>query len=300
MKYIFSLLAVIIITGCSSKFWSEIAYFTGVDLEDYGISLVYNNIPEGLKERYYAIDFGPFLKDISEDSINIEALNTFTMGSYREGSDYTHLVDPTSKFKDTWFGVYIIFDDSLGKGSAFMLDNSDAQRENLEHIQSTSMTTLPKMDQKFLVWSTHQNQDGYDFDSFRSEFYFNVDGDLQESIVTDSLKRNWKRVSGSFNTIAALTDTKITDMEALKSIRVFTGIPSEEVYAQVKPWHPITIHGIVYSRYFDGKKPFWAVVYLNGTEFTTNGGVHINTAKDTDAMQLMEHMFYTLDINVDQ
>ena len=66
------------------------------------------------------------LRDISDGAVRVRAYNMYTVGNYEKLSppsiqDVTNFLDPTCKFKDTWFGVYIILDDEKALGRRFIL-----------------------------------------------------------------------------------------------------------------------------------------------------------------------------------
>lgn len=97
--------------------------------------------------------------------------------------------------------------------------------------------------------------------------------------------------------MAALTDAGITNMGLFTSIRSYVGLPDDDVYRMVDPWHPIDINGSIFARYFQCENVnFWAVVYYNGSTFTTKMGKLINTWKDTELRRIFGKMFDTLEI----
>jgi len=264
--------------------------------ERLGVRLCYPDMPWGMQQKPIVNDFHDMLYKMSDGKVDVEAYNTFVMGAFIEGNRYSNLLNPRSKFKDTWFGVYLVFDDTAGKGRRFMLVDPEGDASALDNIRDSAMISVPALDQKLIVYSSHQNQPGYTFDTFQDEFFFEPIT-VETKHVSDGQGRTWKRLDGSSRTIAALTDTDSTDMKLFSSIRVYAGLPTDSLYSIVEPWHTITIHGSVLARYFRcARTAFWALVYYNGTEFSTRQGVTRNTWNDTDLRHILDQAFRELDI----
>lgn len=276
--------------------------FLNANLEHRGIRLKFHNIPEGMYKEPFTIPFGSFLDAFSGGKIKLDAYNTYTVGNYEKDSagsmrGVTNFIDPTSRFKDTWFGVCIIFDDADSR--KFMLKDSRGDPCDFNNFRIESVILLPEMDQKIILWSTHQNQSDYSWGDFESEFFFyqKKGSLLKTGIVADREKRLWYRISGDYDTIAALTDTSRTKMELFSSIRNYIGLPDERVYREVTPWHRLTIRGRVNVRYFHHEKNgFWAVVYYNGCSFTRRDGIKVDTWDTGGLQKVLDTMFETIEI----
>ena len=273
-----------------------------VDMEKKGVHVNLSWTPSGMYDKPFKIQFDDLLKEISDGAVDIRSYNIYTVGNYDKQSPaaiqgVTNFIDPTSRFKDAWFGLYVIIDDRAGR--KFMLSNVQGDPGDPANLKEQSLLALPEMDQKIIVWSTHENQDKYSWADFKKEFYFHLkDGtELKKEVITDARGRSWYRIAGAFSTIAALTDTDKTGMGLFTSIRSYVGLPNDTVYRLVAPWHPIVINGIICARYFQCERVnFWAVVYYNGTSFVTRPGKRVNTWEDTDLRKTFERMFDNLEI----
>lgn len=282
---VFSL--VIFLVSCKP---ADLARIKNVNLKNKGIELRYNNVAKGLYKKPFIIDFGNVLKKMSDGKVDVQAINSFTVGDNERSSKYTNMLDPLSKFKDSWFGVYFIIDDEEKKGRKFMLKDPKGDPASLENISDDAMLMIPSLDQKLIVYYTHQNQKNYKWKDFDKEFYFDVFEKKYEKIK-DKENREWKKLTGFSNTIAALTDIEKTKMRIISSIRVYVGLPNAEIYNFVDPWHKITIKGCVLSRYFSCSKiKFWAILYYNGSAFKNNKGEMIDNWENTDIKSVFEKM----------
>lgn len=275
-----------------------------VDLRARGIDLEYSYVARGLRSKPFILPFSHSIRKFSRNRINIEVINSYTVGSFdkddhAELSGISNFYDPTSKFKDTWFGVFIVMDDARGRGKAFILKDPLGDPADIANINPESLIALPRLDQSVVVHTTHQREQGYQFYMFLKDFPFTqAPGSVPVvQTIEDSRQRNWLKVTSSFNTVSGLTDIEKTDMNFTSSIRAFVGLPDEKVYEQVGPWHPITLKGSLLARYFKCKKQnFWAVVYYNGVSFTTKQGKTIDTWANTDIQKEFEKMFNHLNI----
>ncbi len=289
-----------ILSGCGNYLAMRAMWITNVDLEEHGITLQFNNIPQGMWKKPIIRRFSRMLRVISDNTINIYAINAYTVGSFKKDknrkyiSGVSNFIDPYSRFKDTWFGVYLILDDTRGLGRRFMLKNSSGVPSDLDNLRVDSLLQLPAMDQKLIFWSSHSGQKGYTLKHLGQDFYFTKrkGSTVIRTLFTDPEEREWLNIYGEFDTISALTDISRTDMGLLNSIRAYTGLPNEEVYRHVPPWHPVTIKGIVRARYFPcANTGFWAVVYYNGCTFTMKNGRTIDTWANTDLQDVLEEIF---------
>ncbi len=289
--------------SCSSADLARL--FKNVNLEKKGIHLKLNQVPKGLYPEPFIISFDKMLFQISNGSVQVNAFNAFTVGNYDKLSpqsikDVTNFLDPTCKFKDTWFGVYIIMDDKGELGRAFILKDPAGKPDDIENLKDRSLLMLPELDQKIILWSSHQHQDKYSWQRFNREFHFDVrkGTSLVIETITDKKGRRWHKITGSFNTIAALTDTSKSDMNLFTSIRAYIGLPNEEVYASVTPWHSLIIKGSIAARYFRcNDTAFWAVVYYNGGAFYNKKGDLVDNWEQTDVRNVLEKMFDSLEID---
>jgi hypothetical protein len=291
--------------SCSDSAADIARLVRNVNLEKLGVHLKLNDVPGGMYEKPFMIKFDTMLRDISEGAVMVKAYNIYTVGNHDKVAapsikEASNFLDPTSKFKDAWFGVYIILDDGVGTGRRFMLRDRNGRPDDLANLNDRSLLLLPELDQKIISWSSHQNQAGYGWENFLADFHFapRAGTTLAVETITDRKGRTWRRLTGQFDTTAALTDTRLTDMQLFSSIRNYTGLPTQEVYKQVEPWHPIIITGSIAARYFAcAGTPFWAVAYYNGSAFTTKQGKNVNTWEQTDLRKLMETMFERLDVD---
>jgi hypothetical protein len=278
--------------------------FKDVNLEKKGIRIKLHRVPTGLYREPFIVAFDKMLSDISDEAVRIRAINLYTVGNYdklspRSIREVSNFLDPTCKFKDTWFGVYVIMDDRENLGRRFILKDPGGKPDDLDNLNNRSLLMLPALDQKIIVWSSHQHQAGYTWERFIREFHFDVrkDTKLTAETVTDRHGRAWRRITGSFTTNAALTDTARTNMSLISSIRSYVGLPNSEVYARVKPWHALIIRGSISARYFRcSDTAFWAVAYYNGGAFYDTAGRFIDNWEQTDLRKVLETMFDDLEI----
>jgi len=275
-----------------------------VDLAERGIDLHFGYVPPGLYSAPFVIDFSRYLYRLSGGRIDIAIINAYTVGNFEKDSirsieSVSNMLDPTSKYKDTWFGVFIIEDDSGFRGRRFLLKDAFSGPDDPENLNVDSLIRLPELDQKLIVFNTHQNQRGYTIRDFEDDFFFEpvAGSGIKREIIIDRAGRRWLKVSSSFRTVAALTDIRITDMRLFSSIRSYIGLPTDEVYRHVEPWHPIVIKGSVLARYFECQaKGFWAVVYYNGSAFQNREGEQVDNWVHTDLKTELEKMFQSLEI----
>jgi hypothetical protein len=276
----------------------------GVNLKKHGILFKMKNISKGLYSKPFSIEFGTLLKDFSNSKVDIEAVNTYTLGNFKKLKPVnkrlkfvSNLLDPESKFKDSWFGCYIIFDDEEGKGRKYLLKDPDGNPDSYDNIKSESMLYLTELDQKLVTWSSHDGQKGYTRDIHDNTFFFNQTGEINTGTVKDKENREWFKVDGSFKTYSLLPDIDKTDMSLFESNRCYSGLPNRHVYKYVSPWHNITFHGSNIYRYFRGSEVcFWANVYYGGVEYQYKDGTKINNWKNTDISRLFYDMFLSLEI----
>ncbi len=290
---------------CLSCSVADLAHlFKDVNPEKKGIRVKLHRVPRGLYGKPFIVTFDKMLSDISDEAVRIRAINLYTVGNFdklspRSIKGVSNFLDPTCKFKDTWFGVYIILDDGEHRGRRFILNDPRGEPDDMGNLNDRSLLLLPALDQKIILWSSHQHQTGYTWDRFVREFHFDVrkDTKLTTETITDRHGRAWHRITGAFNTNAALTDTSKTDMSLFTSIRSYVGLPNEEVYARVRPWHNLIIKGSIAARYFRcSDTAFWAVAYYNGGAFYDRSGRFIDNWEQTDLRKILETMFDDLEI----
>lgn len=289
--------------SCSSA--DLVRLFRNVNLEKKGIHVRLAYVPRGLYEKPFIIKFDNLLHTISDGTVTVNAFNVYTVGNYDKvppGDDpsVTNFLDPTSPFKDAWFGVYIIVDDELSAGRRFILGNPHGMPGDPDNLNDNALLLLPALDQKIIVWSTRESQKGYTWEQFNSEFHFTVQKGTRVTAdnIIDRRGRTWRKLTGSFDTIAALTDIDKTRMGRFSSIRAYVGLPEPSVYNIVPPWHSVIIRGSIAARYFPcTETPFWAVVYYNGSAFITKSGAEVDYWETGKLRGLLEKMFNGLEID---
>ena len=274
------------------------------DLSERGIFLEYSYVTEGMYKKPFIIDFGKFIGDISNGTVVLDSVNSYTVGNYdstqsktsighcKGQQEYSNFLDPECRFANSWFGVYFIFDDSAGKGKNFILKNPKGNPNDLSNINPDAIKQIPSLDQKLITWSTHTKQSNYYWEDFDSQFYFKQIGEIESSEIKDKRQRSWLKLKAPFETIAAFTDTKLTNMGSTDSIKAMVGIPAQDIYNTTKPWYTVNIIGTTYTKYFPcGHNSFWAVAYYNGSEFQLNSGQKRNYSEYTDIESEFKKMF---------
>ncbi len=282
---------------------ADIVRLVNVNLEKKGIQLSYGYVPCGLQKKPFIIQFRKLLRKYSLKQINVDAINTFIMGNYDKCGktspfpDVTNMLDPFNTFKDAWFGVYFIFDDTSNQGKKFMLKDTTAPPHELTNINIKSLIKLTELDQMMVVYSTNQgNKQFYAFHFMRNFPFIPLSEDKpKSSIFTDKQKRKWVTIYGEYETIAALTNIKITNMRRFKSVRAYFGIPVSHIYTYVDPWHKIILKGKIFARYFNcTQNRFWAIVYFNSSSFQRKDGRYIDNWKDSgiqkEFYQMLNHL----------
>ncbi|HOO70292.1 MAG TPA: hypothetical protein PK926_00930 [Spirochaetota bacterium] len=277
--------------------------FAGLDLAGEGIEFEYGYITPGMRQSPYILPFSHSMRKFSSGKIDLDVINTYTVGSFDkdEGSSLSsvsNFLDPTSKFKDSWFGVYVIRDDDSGRARRFLLNDPCGDVDDLYNLNSSSLLELVRIDQMVVVNTTHQKEEGYDFHHFARTFPFKkIEASEYHEVVFDREKNPWLKITASFVTVSGLTDTKKTSMNLLSSIRAFVGLPDRDVYKLVDPWHRVVLKGVSLSRYVRCPGTgYWAVVYYNGSSFDTKNGVHVDTWEGSDIQKEFDKMFYDLNI----
>lgn len=292
------ILGIIFVNGCSADMIEQ--NFFSISPDRLGIRLHLHNVPADLYPKPFTIDFSPIIHFVSKGKVNLNIYNSYTSGNFNKTESGTlkgisNFLDPASRFKDSWFGVYLIFDNPEAR--KYMLKNPSAEPSDPDNIHIANAIELLMFDQKIVVWTTHQNQGGYSWSQFDSEFFFRQNAPGRISRVQDSLGRQWLRISGEYETISACTDIKRCDMKYFSSIRNYVGLPDERVYSRVPPWHTIILKGKINLRYFPCMpRPFWAMVYYNGSRFTDNRGVTVDNWEQKDTEKVLDTMFDTLEI----
>ncbi|MBI3396111.1 MAG: hypothetical protein HY042_09780 [Spirochaetia bacterium] len=272
-----------------------------LDLKAYGIDMNYVYVADGMYRSPFIIPFTKYLFDMSSAEVDIEAVNTYTVGSYDPApgcgfkGEYSNMLNPKCKLANAWWGVYFVFDDVDGRGARFFLKDVKADHGNPENFNYESVKMVPMLDQKLIVWSTHEGQAGYSWQDFLKEFQFSDAGTPVEEEVKDGSGRAWKRYTGVFKTIAALTDTRKTNMGITSSIRAYVGLPTDRIYAHVDPWYPFTLKGAVNVRYFScGSHKYWALVYYNASVLSMKDGKSVDYWVESDVRAEFEKMFQSL------
>jgi len=300
---LFTIAALTALISCSAA--DVVRLFKNVNLEKKGIHVKLSYIPRGMHPEPFMIKFDRMLAVVSNDAVQVMAYNIYTVGNYdkiqpQSKTEVSNFLDPECKFKDAWFGVYIIIDDDYTLGRRFILKNPHARPDDPSNLNDGSLLLLPNLDQKIIVWMTHQNQMNYTWLDFNREFYFDPKKGttLRKETITDKPGRSWYKITGEFDTVAALTDINKTDMKLFSSIRNYVGLPDAGVYSQVEPWHPVTIKGSVLARYFRCSEIcFWAVVYYNGAAFNTKKGRQVDNWEQTDLQSILNKMFDNIEID---
>jgi hypothetical protein len=278
--------------------------FANYDLGKKGILLEYGYVAPGLHKSPFILPFTGSLQRFSLGRIDLDVINSFTVGNYEKDPrsrlrSVSNFLDPTSKFKDSWFGVYIILDDPLGRGKRFILNDPAGPPGDLSNLKRQSLLELPRIDQMIVVHSTHQNQKVFDSIKFLAEFPFKKIENPRErvEIIKDKNGSTWLEITSQYSTVSALTDTFKTDMHELYSIKAYVGLPDKEVYDLADPWHKIIIKGSLLARYFPcAARGFWAVVYFNGSSFTDKKGMPHDPWEKSDIKIEFEKMFQSLRI----
>lgn len=283
--------------------------FQHADLGQSNISLSFADAPRGMYQRPFRIDkFGDMLSDVSQGAIDVEAYNVYSLGDcFPEyglwPKCYSSFLDPKSRYKDLWAGVYFIVDDAPGKGRRFMLqDPEHGDPQDWAQFKPGSLRSLPEADQKMIFWQSHDGQTPkYTRADLERDFYFRLKAGthVEHSFVADAWARTWLRLSATYETRAALTDIQQTKMGLTTTLRAYTNLPNAEVYALVEPWHPVELGGYVWTRYFASQhgQSFWAVFYVNGSAFRRKDGVWVDTWTQGPLRHEMKRMFWDTDID---
>ncbi|MCP4134565.1 MAG: hypothetical protein GY754_26565 [bacterium] len=277
-----------------------------VSLERYGIRMKFNNIPRGLCRVPYTIPFGEFLHELSLGEVDIEAVNSYVLGDYRKNPEslpelkgVANILDPTSKFKDTWFGTYIIFDDPAGKGRKFMLIDPAGSPGDPANFNTGSMVKISDLDQKLITWSSHENHSGYIEETHNKEFYYRQREKLRVETVPGPGGDSWLRIAGSFDTTSIIPDLEKTNMRLFSSSRGICGLPNDAVFELVEPWNKIIIHGEAAAKYFERDNiKFWALCYYCASEYDLKNGKHVNNWEETNVKSLLRNMFNSMTIEI--
>ena len=272
--------------------------------EKKGILLDYEYVTRGMYKKPFIIEFGKYIKTISNGQVDLESVNSYTVGNYdsvksqlkvgdcKGGQKYSNFLDPDCKLVNSWYGVYFIFDDPKGKARKFMLNDPSQDPGDLKNFKEDAIKRIPELDQKLITWSTHEKQYDYYWEDFEKDFYFKQLGEISKSEIKDKKERPWLKMTGKFETISAFTDTNKTKMSSLNSIKAMVGVPSKELYDKVKPWYSFQILGTTYTRYVNcGANSFWAITYYNGSELQFNSGSKINYSATTDIELEFKKMF---------
>jgi hypothetical protein len=297
-----TILALSALVSCSAA--DVVRLFKNVNLDKKGIHVKLAYVPRGMHQDPLVIKFDRMLWDISNGTVQVMAYNVYTAGNndiIRPGrnADVSNFYDPDGKFKDAWFGVYIIIDDTYRLGRRFILKNPYGEPDDLSNLNDKCLVLLPNLDQKIIVWTTHQRQMNYTWLDLDRDFYFTLKKGtmLRIETATDRAGRSWRKITGDFDTISALTDINKADMKLFSSIRNLVGLPDAGVYSRVDAWHPVVIRGSLLARYFRCSETcFWAVVYYNGAAFNTKDGKHVDTWEQTDLQSIYRRMFDAIEI----
>lgn len=281
--------------------------FQHADLSASNISMAFASPPKGLYRRPFRIDkFGKMLRDASQDDlqgpIDVEAYNTYTLGDCLPEYGfwpkcYSSFLDPKSRYKDLWAGCYFIIDDTQGKGRRFLMhDPEHGDPRDWSQLKSEAIKRLPQTDQKMIFMQSHDGQQpAYTRDDLARDFYFRLKPGthVEHNFVHDSLGQQWVRLSATYETRAALTDTSKTKMGLATTLRAYTNLPDKKVYELVEPWHRVELGGHLWVRYFASEygQSFWAVFYVNGSAFTRRDGLRVDTWNNGPLQSEMLRLF---------
>jgi hypothetical protein len=163
------------VLNCADVSSFLIRSFGNFDLKKKGILIEYAYVAPGLHQRPFIIPFTETLRKFSLGRLDLDVINTYTVGNYDKDPrsripSASNFLDPTSKFKDSWFGVYLIFDDPEGRAKKFLLKNPMASPADPSNFKGESLLELPRIDQMIVVNSTHQNEEGYNYSKFIASF----------------------------------------------------------------------------------------------------------------------------------
>ncbi len=300
--FLFCAAALVSISGCNLVS-PEIVHFINYPLKDKkNILLNYSFAADGLYDRPFIIDFGEYLNKMSGGQVNVDAVNTYTVGGYDPAPgcpfhiQYSNFLNPACKFANSWFGVYFIFDDAQGRARRFLLKDPAGNAADFANFKQEALARIPELDQKLIVWSTHENQENYSWDTYQKEFFFNELVPAVSSVFRDGQNREWLRLRGSYDTIAAFTDITRTKMSLRDSLRSYIGLPNAKLYELVDPWYRVAINGSLFTARYECRQPFWAVVYYNGSAFTMKNGQKVDTMASSDLEKQFQRMINGLQI----
>ncbi len=290
----------------SPPFPAIIAWFIktlyNVDLKGYGVKLNYRYIPPELQQKPFIINFSNQLNWLSNGKVNVKIINTYTVGSFTKGNPreikgLSNFLDPKSKYKDAWFGVYILFDDNQMLGRNYILKDPNGSPHQLTNLKIEAINEIPKLDQKLIVFTTFGNNNSKALIMLDEYSIFNETVNTSISIITLPAGQSWLKTTGYTQSISALTNIQQTEMHSINSIKSHVGLPNYEVYKIVNPWHPITIKASTITRYFKcSGNSFWAIVYYNGTSFSTIKEENIDTWENSNIQEEFQKMFENLEI----
>ncbi len=268
-----------------------------IDPTEKNVSIDYRYVDPTFYQTPFIIDFSELLRTFTYGSVDVEAINSYTVGQYlkKDGRWFSHFYEPSSAIKEGWFGAYIIFDDAKRKGREYMLHNPLGKVDDLDNINHLSMAQLVEVDQRCVFFSSHDGDTSYSMENLKEEFFFTSCSDSILGKEKNRLGEEWKTLSGDYETLSMLTDQNKTSMGLLSSVRSYCGLPSQDIYATLDPWHPTIIEGKAYARYFKSdKKSFWAVVYCCGTKFLGRDGTLYQASKTTSQKEIYQKMFDSL------
>ena len=281
--------------------------FQHADLGANNISMAFAWPPRGLYSRPFRIDkFGDMLREASQDDpegpVDIDAYNTYVLGDCLPEYGfwpkcYSSFLDPKSRYKDLWAGCYFVLDDAAGKGRRFfMQDPEQGDPADWAQIKPDAVKRLPQVDQKMIFMQSHDGQKpAYTREDLARDFYFRLKPGthVEHQFVNDSLGQQWIRLSATYQTRAALTDTSKTKMCLATTLRAYTNLPGKEVYDLVEAWHEVELGGHIWLRYFASEygQSFWAVFYVNGSAFTRLDGVQVDNWNNGPLQSEMLRLF---------
>ncbi|ERP31678.1 hypothetical protein [Chitinivibrio alkaliphilus] len=128
----------------------------GISLRDWNIYMAYPELSSGLYQEPFLIDFRELFRVFGKRELEI--LNTYTVGQYlRRGRHWQgSFYFPQSLYKDSWFGVFFVFDDEKHRGRDFMLLDPYGDPRNPENISPNALEELPRVDQRCIYFSSRQ------------------------------------------------------------------------------------------------------------------------------------------------
>lgn len=265
------------------------------------ISITLCYTPPEMYSRPFVLDFRHYLYEISGGIADLDLINIYTVGKryspfhLRQDS---YFLDPFSKFKDSWFGVFVLKNDDEGRGRRFILIDPLDDPSDFNNFNPNGIEFLMAYDQKIICFNSHMNYENLTehevWKLFCSKFYFKQNKDFGAKVINRKTE-NWLLFDRHYDTISALTDRRKTRMRQRDGIAAYIGLPETHSYKFVQPWHQITLTGKCIIRYFH-ELSSWLIVYYNGVKFKMNNNNEIDTNISSDIQLQYETMFQSMEI----